>query len=101
MLIGKDWKVESDPLNIILSRLVDRTSKEGVSSKGWRIEGYYSTVANALHGMVNFEIIGTGLDDFKTVVKKVDELHKLIDGITPQPMMRESTSHVTAVKHSK
>ena len=98
MLIGKDWKIESDPLDITLSQRIIRKSKNGTYHKVWRVEGYYSSVASALKGMVDQEVLGTGFSDFETVVKKIDELHKLIDGIATQPMMRESTSHITASK---
>jgi len=98
MLIGKDWKIESDPLNIMLSQRITRKSKDGTYHKVWRVEGYCSSVANALKSMVDQGVLGTGFSDFEAVVKKIDELHKLIDGIATQPMMRESTSHITASK---
>lgn len=75
MLIGKDWKIESDSLNITIShrRKAKKTGKES-----WVVKGYYSTLSNALKGLADFEIKGTGLKDFKEVVKKQEEIYALI-----------------------
>ena len=45
--------------------------------------GYYSTFKNALKALVDAEIKGTGLKGFKIVVNKIDELHKLIESMSP------------------
>jgi hypothetical protein len=42
---------------------------------------YYSNVKNALHSLVEKEILGTGFKDFKTVANKQEELHRLIDAL--------------------
>lgn len=82
MLISKDWKIESEGLNVVLlERKVSKATPDKPSCEYWRAVGYYSTVQNALHGLIDFEVRGTGLKDFKTVIAKVEELHKKIDQI--------------------
>lgn len=75
MLIGKDYKIESDSLNVTLS-------KRHVSKKGqeyWTAVGYFSNVKNALKALVNLGVKETSLKDIKTVNQKQDELYSLID----------------------
>ena len=76
MLVGKSWKVESDVLNVTLYR---RIMSKKTGEERWHAEGFYSTVAHALKGMVNMQIKETGLKELKIVVEKIDELHSLID----------------------
>jgi len=80
MLIGKNWKIEADELNVILYKR--QGQKLGEKAKyQWKAIGFYSTVANALKDLVNYEIRATGLKDLQTVVNKIDELNKRIDGL--------------------
>jgi len=76
MLIGKQWKIESDSLNYILykRRVVKETGVEM-----WDVIGYYAFARNALKELVDMEVRGTGLEDFQKVVKKIAELKKLIN----------------------
>jgi len=78
MLIGRNWKIESDSMNVTLF-------KRGVSKKSgketWRGEGYFGTIKEALHELVNLEIRQTGLTDLKTINNKIEELHELIDSL--------------------
>ncbi len=83
VLIGKKYKLESDSLNVILSKKVTRTRKaDKTKYEDWEHVGYYSTVSAALHGMVDFEIRETSLKEFKIVVQKQEELHNLISSLT-------------------
>ncbi len=83
MLIGKNWKIESDPLNVTLLKRRMSKPKDGSPPKEtWGPVGFYSTVNNALKDMVNFEVRGTGLSDLKTVQAKIEELYKLIDKVS-------------------
>lgn len=79
MLIGKKWKIESDELNVTLYQ---KQSKE--AKREWRAIGFYSTVANALKDLVNYDVRATGLKDLQTVVNKIDELKALIDRVSHQ-----------------
>ncbi|KOF56633.1 MULTISPECIES: hypothetical protein [Clostridium] len=78
MEINKNIKVEAvDDRNICILK---RTTIKG--KEDWKRTGYYTTPQGALKGLVNDEIIGTGLKDFETVCNKINELYKLIDGLT-------------------
>jgi len=73
LVIGGNWKVGADSLNIILyQRHINRkTGKEY-----WRAHSYYATVANALVGLVNQGVRDTELADLKAVCDKIEQLHK-------------------------
>ena len=82
MLIGKDWKIESDKLNVTLSQ------RHTVEEKGdkpkhdvWVVEGYFSSLKEALRALVNVSVRETELKDLKTITKKQDELYKLIENL--------------------
>ena len=77
--INKNYAIGSDELNVILYKR--EVSKQG--KKYNRPVGYYSTFNNALKALVDTEIKGTGLKGFEIVVKKIDELHKLIESMSP------------------
>ena len=85
MEIGKRWKVEADSLNVILLKKRTRKSREGKTYQDWETIGYYSTPANALKGLVNYEVRETELKDLQTVVDKIVELEKQIDGLNISP----------------
>ncbi|KOF57838.1 MULTISPECIES: hypothetical protein [Clostridium] len=78
MKISNDIKIEAvDDRNIcILKKMVVKGEEQ------WKRLGYYTTPQGALKGMVNDEIIGTGLKDFQVVCNKIDELYKIIDGLS-------------------
>ena len=91
MLIGEKYKIESDVLNVTLYQKRIMTGERVPSAKGnvvWQAIAYFSNPKNALESLVNYEIMGTGLEDLKTVCDKTDELYKLIqaipDNILPQ-----------------
>lgn len=78
MFIGKKYMIESEPMNIILYKkcISKKTGKES-----WRAEGYFSTIQNALHHLVELEIKLTEMKDFAVVTKKQEELHDLINNL--------------------
>lgn len=81
MLIGKNWKVESDEYNVTLYRrkLNKKTGKEY-----WEESRYYSTLANCLTDLVNLEVNGSGLKDLQTVGVAVAKIHQEIaEALTP------------------
>ncbi len=75
LVIGHNWRVGADTLNIILYRcqINKKTGKEY-----WRAHSYYATVTNALVGLVNQGVRDTELVDLKTVNKRIDEIHTWI-----------------------
>lgn len=77
MLIGKEWKIESDSLNVTLYRKM--VSKKG--KEGWRAEGYFATLKNALQDMVNREIKDTTLSSLQVLETKIEALYSLINSL--------------------
>ena len=73
--VGKDWKVGSDELNIILYR---RHIRRKDSKEYWEIHGFFATVSGALHELVNQEVRDTHLIDLMTIFNKIEELQKEI-----------------------
>ena len=89
MLIGENYKIESDEMNATLfkKKLITGTgrgrhpTKRAVGEEYWTPVAYFSTPKLALEHIVNMEIKGTGMKDLETVVKKIEELHKLISSL--------------------
>ena len=73
LLIGRDWKVGTDALNIILYR---RCVNRKTGKEYWRAHSYYATIPDALVGMLNQGIRDTELADLKTVCDKIDQLRR-------------------------
>jgi len=82
MLVGKDWKVEADPMNIILLK---RSQRLAGKPERWNIKGYYPTIKQALKALVGFKVRETELKDLKTIVNELNRLEKLIDSIKTIP----------------
>ena len=87
LVIGQDWRVGADTLNIILYR---RQVNKKTGKQYWRAHSYYATVANALVGLVNQGVRDTELADLKTVVKKQEELYGLINSLKGVPELLQS-----------
>jgi hypothetical protein len=103
MLIGENWKVEADSLNVVLmkKRIVTanggnkrgrKTNPLNVGKIMWDTIGYYSNVKVALWGMAKHEVQGSGLTDFETIVAKMDELEKLYKELPQHILKRGSDS---------
>lgn len=78
--INDDYKIEAcDELNVTLlrRRIVQNGKNKG--DEVWDTVAYVPNVKIALQTLVTREINGTGLNDFKEVVAKVDELMKQIE----------------------
>ncbi len=78
MLIGKDYKIESDSLNVSLYER--RVSKEK-QKEYWVAIKHFSSLGNALKALVDMKVKETKLLDFRTVREKQDELYNLIDNL--------------------
>jgi len=78
LYIGKTWRIDQDKLNFILQR---RGSKIE-DGKNWQTVGFYQTVKQLYHALVEKEIKETNIVDIKALNDKVEELHKLIDNAT-------------------
>lgn len=82
MLIGKNWRIEADSLNVTLSkRHRTKAKKDKPARDVWTNEGYYSTIKQALIGLVNQGVRDTELKDLKTISDKQDEIYRFIEGV--------------------
>jgi len=81
MLIGKDYKIESDNLNVTLYRKVKEKGKRNPVSKQWTAIAYFSNIGNALDYLINLELNETELKDFNQVVERQNELHDLVKSL--------------------
>lgn len=105
MIINDNWKVESrGTLNVILFKKMTSKDKESSEEEaadkekneedddigkepGWRAVGYYADAKQAMQSLIRKEINGTGLKDFKEVVRKEEELMDMIKNIDMDGMI--------------
>jgi len=73
LVVGQNWRVGADALNVILYQ---REVNKKTGREYWRAHSYYSTVANALVGLVNQGVRDTELADLKAVCNKIDRLRR-------------------------
>jgi hypothetical protein len=93
MLIGKNYKIECpDNLNVIVYKFHKGSEKNGkVIADHWTTEGFYSTPASALNGLIRMEVKATELKDLQTVVNKITELENtLLTAIRTHRIDKES-----------
>jgi hypothetical protein len=90
--VSDKYRLDSDKLNIILQEKQIVTGngqkKLTVSQVGdihWINVAYFSTPKSALEYIILKEIKDSWVTDLKEVVKKIDELTKLINGIKGLP----------------
>ena len=82
MEIGKNWRIESDEMNITLLHRVHVPATQKMEAHyNWVTKGYYATMAGALKDLVDWEVAKTGLKDVETVVAKQEKLYRLIDKV--------------------
>jgi len=80
--INENWKIESDADNVTLlqRRITQPKDTNQAPRTSWK-PGYYGNVQQALKGLVTNELNATGLKSIEVIVKKQDEIFKLIDSI--------------------
>ena len=100
MLVGKDWKIETDSLNVILYRrkVSDPNSHltKVVGVERWVVSGYYSSVKSALHGMVEQGIRDADLVDLRVLDAKIDVLHQDVERLSGN--LQQATGQVKGKK---
>ncbi len=70
--VGQDWKVGADSMNVILSRRVKTKS----GKEQWETVGYFSTIGNALIGLVRQGVRDTELASLQAVQDKIAQLEQ-------------------------
>lgn len=103
MLIGDRYKIESDSLNVTLYKKVNVKKTGGIR---WQPIAYFSNPQNALQYLVDHEVKETGMADLETVVKKMEELHRLVATLkglpeTVQPCTRPPKEKLRGKLHEE
>lgn len=82
MQINENWKIEADESQVFLyqRKITQPKDKNKDLVTTWR-RTYYGNVQQALKGLVTVELNGTGFKGIEVIVKKQDEIFKLIDSI--------------------
>jgi len=82
MQINENWKIESDADNVTLlqRRITQPKDKNQAPRTSWK-SYYYGNVQQALKGLITFELNATRLKSIEVIVKKQDEIFKLIESI--------------------
>jgi hypothetical protein len=63
-------------MNVTLYHREVRKSGDNKGDDFWKAAGYFGTPAAAYDFIIDKEIMGTGLSDFKTIINKINELKK-------------------------
>lgn len=82
MQVNENWKIESDADNVTLlqRRITQPKDADKAPKTTWKAY-YYGNVQQALKGLVTLELNATGLKSIEVIVKKQDEIFKLIESI--------------------
>jgi hypothetical protein len=82
MQINENWKIEADESQIFLYQRKITQSKDTNEAPrtSWK-RTYYGNVQQALKSLVTVELNATGLKSIEIIVKKQDEIFKLIENI--------------------
>jgi len=84
MLIGENYKIESDSLNVTLYH---KTIPKKTGKVRWREVAYFSSPQNALDYLVKQGVMETGMTDLQTVYDKIAELERLIRTLEGLPAL--------------
>ena len=99
MMIGTDFKLESDEYNIIVKKFVTRTNKKTDEKySDWQVIGYYNTLESALTKLFNVKVLSkvSSAKSFLSETKKAkEEIIKAIQEAFP------NGSSVSKVKGKK
>lgn len=76
MLIGNDYKIESDGVNVTLSKKYIIKEGKNAGSERWEGLTYHRTLEQALNECVRREINATYLKDVKKVVERIKQLEE-------------------------
>lgn len=87
IMVGRNWKVGADSLNIVLYY---RQVSKKIGRESWKAYGYYATATNALLELVNQGVRDTKLADLKTVCDKIDQLRNDILGLHIENKTKET-----------
>lgn len=75
--INSTYRIDADRLNFVLKR--KGQAEDGSEGKSWKPIGFYQTVNQLYHALVELSIKESSLVDIKVMNEKVNELHQLIE----------------------
>lgn len=92
MILNDKYKLGADEFNVILyeRRIMEKGKAKKKEDENieiekvevWKPVAFYASVEQALNGVINREINGTGLESLKLVVDKINELREFIQEVT-------------------
>ncbi|GAI61355.1 unnamed protein product [marine sediment metagenome] len=82
MLIGSQYKIESDALNVIVFKKI-KVKNPGRTP--WRAIAFFATPQGALKYLADLKLKETALKDMATVIKKQEEIYTLISSLKGLP----------------
>jgi len=85
--INNTWRIDKDKLNFILQR--KGTNAEGEDGTIWRTVGYFQTMRQLYHELVERSIKEVSLNDIKALNNKVTELRQLIEDAHAKGIMSQ------------
>ena len=79
MRINSDWRIETDPYNVILQQRKVSERGKNIGEERWEAVAFCRTHKDALQAMVAFEI--NVPQEYEAIVEKIDELTELITSL--------------------
>ena len=76
MRINEKYSIESDVLNVTVYEhsVVKEKESKNFGKEVKRAVGYLTTIDQAFKFLVDREVKGTGMEDFNTIMNKIEEL---------------------------
>ena len=90
--INKDWRIESDPLNVTLyERKINKSEKsKNFGQERWEEQGNYGNLEQAYNGYLKRNALRSDSTEFKELIDVIHELeayiHESVGGITASDM---------------
>lgn len=80
MNISPDWRIRTDPNNVILQRRKVNTRGKHVGQERWESVAHFPSHKAALKAMTDYEIREIP-QEYEILVAKIDELHARIEAL--------------------
>lgn len=76
MRINEKYSIESDVLNVTVYEhsVVKEKESKNFGKEVKRAVGYLATIDQAFKFLIDREVKGTGMEDFNTIINKIEEL---------------------------
>lgn len=76
MRVNEKYSIESDVLNVTVYEhsVVKEKESKNFGKEVKRAVGYLTTIDQAFKFLIDREVKGTGMEDFNTIINKIEEL---------------------------